>query len=205
MLNYESYQEWVKDQGDSCHLLNYNLDKNSVVVDLGGFEGIWTTKVIDKFNPNVYIIEPLPDYYNIMVNKFKNNDKVSLLNVGVSSENRKGVIFSNGDSSSSNSTHGTPVDVEFLTIKSILNLWNIKNIDLLQINIEGDEYSLLESMIETDIIDILKNIQVQFHLGVDNCIERRDSIRENLKIKGFELNFDYPFVWESWRNVKASI
>ena len=43
-----------------------------------------------------------------------------------------------------------------------------------------------------------KNIQIQFHLGIENDIERRDKIREGLIKNGFKINFDYPFVWESW-------
>jgi hypothetical protein len=53
-------------------------------------------------------------------------------------------------------------------------------------------------MLETGIVNIFKNIQIQFHLGVENDVERRDKIRNGLILNGFKNNFDYPFVWESW-------
>jgi hypothetical protein len=54
-------------------------------------------------------------------------------------------------------------------------------------------------MLETGDINKFKNIQVQFHLGVENDIIRRNNIREGLIKNRFEINFDYPFVWESWK------
>jgi hypothetical protein len=53
-------------------------------------------------------------------------------------------------------------------------------------------------MIENDIINVCKNIQVQFHLGIENCVERRSEIQKSLSSRGFKNKFDYPFVWESW-------
>ena len=85
-----------------------------------------------------------------------------------------------------------------MPIDKILSDNNINQVDLLQINIEGDEYGLMEYMIESNTIDKFKNIQIQFHLGIDNDIERRNIIQKNLVSKGFKNKFDYPFVWESW-------
>jgi hypothetical protein len=65
-------------------------------------------------------------------------------------------------------------------------------------NIEGDEYPILEHMIETGYINRIKNIQIQFHLGIDNAVEKRDKIREKLTLNGFKIKYDYAFVWESW-------
>ncbi len=53
-------------------------------------------------------------------------------------------------------------------------------------------------MLETGVIKKFKNIQVQFHMGIDGDIERRDKIHEGLKNNGFKIKFNYPFVWESW-------
>jgi hypothetical protein len=70
--------------------------------------------------------------------------------------------------------------------------------DLLQMNIEGDEYPMLESMLKDGSIDKFKNIQVQFHLGIENDINRHYEICQALEDRGFKSKFSYPFVWESW-------
>jgi FkbM family methyltransferase len=196
-LNSEELSKWFNDNGDQTHNLDYPLTEDSIVMDLGGFKGIWASQIINLYNPNVYIIEPIYDYHNYMVNKFADNNKVKLMNVGVSDEDKEDIIFINADSSSFNSD-GTAENVKLLTMESIFNKWNLKKVDLLQINIEGGEYLLLENMLETGSINKFKNIQIQFHLGVENDIERRFNIQEGLSKNDFKIKFEYPFVWESW-------
>jgi FkbM family methyltransferase len=197
-LDKTELRKWFNNNGDYTHNITYNLNENSIVMDLGGYTGVWAKQIIDKYNPNMYIIEPVPDFYNQMVSKFSNNNKVKLLNIAVGCENKNNVIYINGDSTSANLTNGKSIDVKFKTIDTILNENNLSQVDLIQINIEGDEYPLLEYMLNNGSINRFKNIQIQFHLGIEGDIKRRDKIREGLINNGFKINFDYPFVWESW-------
>jgi FkbM family methyltransferase len=197
-LNSVSLSKWFADNGDYTHNITYDLNEDSKIMDLGGYNGVWAQQIIDKYNPYVYIIEPVSSFYDNMVSKFLNNNKVELLNVGVGIENKDGMIYMNGDGTSSNLTNGKSIKVEFNTMESILEKFKLDKVDLLQINIEGDEYPILEKMLESETINRFKNIQIQFHLGVDNEIQRRDKIREGLVKNNFKIKFDYPFVWESW-------
>ena len=197
-LDKTELRKWFNNNGDYTHNITYNLNENSIVMDLGGYTGVWAKQIIDKYNPNMYIIEPVPDFYNQMVSKFSNNNKVKLLNIAAGCENKNNVIYINGDSTSANLTNGKSIDVKFKTIDTILNENNLSQVDLIQINIEGDEYPLLEYMLNNGSINRFKNIQIQFHLGIEGDIKRRDKIREGLINNGFKINFDYPFVWESW-------
>ena len=199
--NNEEVQRWFKDMGDSTHILNYNLNENSNIIDLGGYTGIWAQFMIDKYNPNVYILEPVFNFYSGMVSKFSDNNKVRLMNVGIGVKNENGILYLSNDGTSSNLTKGKSIDVKFNDFKTILEVWNLASVDLLQMNIEGDEYSVLENLIETGYINKIKNIQVQFHLGIEDANERRNKIRENLIFNGFKLKFDYKFVWESWYKI----
>ena len=52
-LNKDEITKWFKDNGDYTHNLNYNLDENSVIMDLGGYTGVWAQQMIEKYNPNV--------------------------------------------------------------------------------------------------------------------------------------------------------
>ena len=197
-LNDVEIQRWFKDMGDYTHILNYDLNENSNVIDLGGYTGVWAELIIEKYNPNVYILEPVSSFYSGMVSKFSDNNKVHLMNVGIGTKNEDGIIYLSNDGTSSNLSNGETISVKFNTFETILESWNLSEVDLLQMNIEGDEYSVLEHMIETGFINKIKNIQIQFHLGIDEAVEKRDKIRENLIANGFAIKFDYPFVWESW-------
>jgi len=121
-----------------------------------------------------------------------------LMNVGISTEDKDGFIFMSGDGTSSNLKNGQSISVKFNSIETVLEKWGLNKIDLIQINIEGDEYPVLEHMLKTGSITRFKNVQIQFHLGIENDVERRNKIREGLIKIGFKNNFDYPFVWESW-------
>jgi FkbM family methyltransferase len=197
-LNKNEIGRWFRDRGDYTHNITYDINKDSVVMDLGGYTGVWAQQIIDKYDPNMYIIEPIENFYNGMVERFKDNDKVHLLNVGISTKNKTDKLFLSNDGTSSNINGGESIDVEFNTMNKVLDIWDLTEVDLLQVNIEGDEYPLLESMLENGIINKFKNIQIQFHLGIDNDIERRENIRKGLMNNGFNIKFDYPFVWESW-------
>jgi FkbM family methyltransferase len=197
-LNHSEVKRWKNDNGDNTYNVNYELNSNSNIIDLGGFTGVWADQMINKYDSNLFILEPVPQFYDILVEKFKDNSKVNLLNVGVSTENEKGIIFLNNDASSSNSTVGEPVDVEYLTMDSVLEKWNLYEVDLLQINIEGAEYNLLDYMIQNNILKKFKNIQIQFHTVIENYEERRNLIQQGFIGNGFELTFNYPFVWEGW-------
>lgn len=197
-LNNQSLNMWFRDKGDYTHNITYELDDNSVVMDLGGYTGVWAQQIVDKYNPNMYILEPIPKFHTIMVDKFKDNPKVHLLNNGVSTENKKGELFLGGDGTSSNLVNGESITVDFKTIDGVLYDWGLDSVDLIQINIEGDEYPLLEYMLNNGSINKFKNIQIQFHLGIDDDVNRRIKIQEGLSRNGFKIKFNYPFVWESW-------
>ena len=200
-LNKSEVKRWQKDRGDYIHNIDYDLDSNSVVMDLGGYTGKWATVILEKYNPNIYILEPVPSFYKILQQEFLDNDRIKLLNAGISSENRTGVIFLNGDASSSSLKSGESVKVEFVTIDFVLNLWNIQEVDLMQINIEGEECLLLEDIIKKNLLRKFKNLQIQFHMVGDYYETRRNNIRQALLDNNFSLKFDYPFVWECWTRI----
>jgi len=200
-----SLNKWFEDNGDYTHNINYELNNDSVVIDLGGYHGLWIDEILKKNNPNIpniILVEPVPEFYNLLITKYKNHEKIKVMNVGVSTnknETTKSLYLSNdGSSTNFNTNVKTTIQIKTLPIDKILSDNKINQVDLLQINIEGDEYELIEYMIESGIINKFKNIQIQFHLGINNDIEIRDNIQKNLISNGFKNKFDYPFVWEAW-------
>jgi hypothetical protein len=74
-------------------------------------------------------------------------------------------------------------------------------IDLIKINIEGDEFALMNCLLNHNIIDMFDNIQIQFHSFMDNAIEMRNEIQNKL-IHTHHLTYNYDFVWENWEKNK---
>lgn len=195
----QNVPDWFAANGDNTYSITHDLNENSVVIDLGGYTGQWLKKIELKYNPKLYSIEPIKRFYDIMNSNFKPNDKFKSLNVGISNENKKGFIHLKGDETSSQNVSGDKIDVEFITMDVLLERLGLESVDLLQINIEGDEYNLLEHMLDTKIINKIKNIQIQFHMNVDDFQVRRKKIQEGLINNNFTKKYDFPFVWECWK------
>ena len=196
-------QRWFKEQGDGNLRLDYKLDNDSVVFDVGGYEGGWSEQVYDKFKPSIFIFEPVPEYAKSIKAKFSNKPKIKTYDYGLSNRDSKLNIYLNDDNSSFHiSKTGKVViaDVKAVTPKLLEEL-GVNKIDLMKVNIEGAEYELLDYMIENGTFDKVDNLQVQFHNFVPDAIKKRNSIRAKLSITHTET-WCYEFVWENWkRNV----
>jgi FkbM family methyltransferase len=70
--------------------------------------------------------------------------------------------------------------VEGMTLKKVLDLFNGESIDLLKMDCEGCEYSILNNL-NREIFEKIKSIEMEFHNGVQN-------LPEVLKENGFILN-----------------
>jgi FkbM family methyltransferase len=197
-MNYEDLQKWFSIGGDDSLRVNYPLNENSIVLDLGGYEGTWTQKIFDKYQCNIHVFEPIPNLYEKLVEKFKNNDKVKVYNFGVSDEDKKIEISLLNDGSSFYLDSENKVSAKVMSFIKFLNENQIDNVDLIKINIEGDEFPVLKSLIDNDMVNVFNDIQVQFHQFIPDSINKRNWIREKLSLT-HKLTYDYEFVWENWK------
>jgi hypothetical protein len=92
------------------------------------------------------------------------------------------------------------MDITCYPIEYFLEKYKIDVVDLVQINIEGEEYPLLEKWIKSDVLNKIKYIQVQYHNFVDNYRERKQNIEQGLINRGFVNQWDYDIVFSSWKN-----
>lgn len=192
---------WERDKGDEIKIIDYPLDSTSQVIELGGFTGVWSKKIIDKFNPNLIIVEPIPQFVNELKRNFGNNPKVNIEGVAISTSNKTINLYVKGCATSeTNVVSNRVVSVESYDINYFISKYNLSKIDLIQINIECEEYPLIMNWIETGFLKNVKYLQVQFHTFCENYEERYETIFQGLKKIGFEINYKYDFVWESWIN-----
>jgi len=199
------HDRWRADKGDDIKVIDYPLDENSQVIELGGFHGLWTKRISSKFNCNVLVIEAIPDFYNKMVEEFDyylkdNRHKIKTENFGISTVEKEVTFAVDGDATSSYLNSSNKVTVKCLPLEHFLDKHSIERIDLIQINVEGEEYPLLENWIESGLINKIKFLQVQYHKFGEDYESKRLNIQEGLKKLGFKLRYEYPFVWESWEN-----
>jgi FkbM family methyltransferase len=195
----KNVNHWFADNGDITLRLNYPINENSIVFDLGGYVGDWTQRISQKYNPNIFVFEPIPDLINSLKNKFSNNNKIKVFPFGLSNETKQiPIYFSNDGSSFYTNQNNKEILCDVVSIVDFIKENKINNIDLMKINIEGDEFPLLESMLENNLITYVTDIQVQFHQFIPNAVARRELIHKKLS-ETHKLTYNYEFVWENWQ------
>lgn len=199
LLQSERVKPWLAINGDQYLRLNYELNSRSVVFDIGGYKGEFATSIFCKYNSHVYVFEPVKDYFAVIEDKFSHNDKVIPYNFGLGGIEEDIQITLQGDSSSIFLEGGKKETIKVKSITNFIKSNNIKNIDLMKINIEGGEYDLLETLLSGDEIKIVKNIQVQFHdFLINDANEKMTKLQEKLALT-HDLTYQYEFVWENWK------
>ncbi|MHB8668185.1 MAG: FkbM family methyltransferase [Burkholderiales bacterium] len=199
-------RRWFADNGDKTLRLEYALKNESIVFDIGGYEGEWAKTISDTFSCSIYIFEPVPEFAVAIKARFAENARINVYPYGLSNENGDLLISLRGDGSSFYaSTAGESAKASVRRFDfALLEELGVSHIDLMKINIEGGEYDLIDFMIENKTIGLVNNIQIQFHNFVPHAIKRRNDIRRRLELTHSET-WCYDFVWESWRrkNVEA--
>lgn len=194
----EQFALWFANKGDKTHRLNYNLDEASLVFDLGGYEGQWASDIFSKYACNILIFEPYENFAQNIEQRFKKNNKIKVFPFGLSNNNKDGFLSVSADSSSMYKRGDNFAPIKLMKASEFIANHQINKIDLMKINIEGAEYDLLDHLIDTNIITLIDNIQVQFHYFFPNTEVRMKEIQDRLLLT-HKLTYQYKFVWENWR------
>lgn len=197
-LNHEdTVTRWTDDRGDYTHRLRYDLNRDSVVFDVGGYKGEWAASIYCLYTCKIHIFEPMIGFADIIEQKFGSNRDVKTYRFGLSrmSGNINFSALDDGTTQFRNAERqitGQVVDVaEFFAGHSI------KNVDLMKLNVEGAEYDIIERLIESSNIEKVKNLQIQFHDFVPAAEHRRRLIQQALERTHVQM-YNYDFVWEGW-------
>ncbi|MEI8206783.1 MAG: FkbM family methyltransferase [Kiritimatiellales bacterium] len=197
-------REWYANQGEDQLRLNYDLDNQSVVLDIGGFKGQWASDIFSMYGSYVYVFEPVRDFAEGLKNRFSRNKRIKVFPFGLGGKTRTEAICVSGDASSVCSTIGKSCR-ESVQIKDVLGWVNeegVGDIALAKINIEGGEYELLDRMIETGLIGRIKDVQIQFHKIKKKSAQEMARIQSELS-KTHKLTYQYEFVWENWTRLET--
>lgn len=191
---------WFGDKGDETLRLDYPLTKESIVFDVGGYQGDFAAAVYERYGCKVYVFEPVPEFYHKCVIRFQGNPKIICLNYGLSSADGLLDIGMAENASSFASPHamGAVQQVQVRSVVECIRELGIDWVDLMKINIEGGEFDIVPAIIESGDISKVHYLQVQFHDFVDHAAKRRVEIRTQLANTHTEM-WNYEFVWESWK------
>lgn len=193
-----SAKQWFKDDGDKTLRLNYPLNENSIVFDIGGYEGKFADEIFNKYQCTIYVFEPVDKFYKSICERFKNNSKIKVFNFGLSDKDEEMMISISDDASSIHKDADNKQKIRLKSINDFIIENKIQHINLMKINIEGGEFQVLPALIDSNFVANIENLQIQFHNFIPNSVEMRENIRKELG-KTHQLTYDYYFIWENWK------
>jgi FkbM family methyltransferase len=191
-------RRWRALEGDKTLRLDYDLSKDSTVLDVGGFEGQWASDIVAMYGCRVHVFEPVPEFAERIGRRFARNPLVTVHPVGLSSRDGTAAVAVAGDASSHLRPGDSSMEIQLRDVESVMGELGCKQVDLMKVNIEGAEYDLLDYMIARGLISRIRDLQVQFHVFVPNAVERMNAIRAALEATHYPT-YQYDFLWENWR------
>ena len=183
------YAQFVR-MGYSASLLDdIDIQRDETVLVLGGYLGDSAMRISKLFRCSVVVYEPVPEYASVI-------DSLDLVHVevrprAVTSDGRNIDMQVLGDASSMSTSEAASIQSDAVT-----DVLNERSYALLEVNIEGGEYEVLEAALSSSAT-IPRILIVQFHNVGSDSEYRRSAIRRHLA-ESMECDIDLPFVWERW-------
>ena len=151
--------------------------KQNIIFDVGAHQGKYTDEIIEKFpDSKLYLFEPSKKSFEYLKNKYKNLDKIKIFNYCLSDTVGEKILYLNSDMDSratlthreESRTNSYWNEKEVVKSNKLSEFWknelNYEQIDLLKLDVEGEEFTILN-----DIIDNLDKVKlVQFEFGESN-------------------------------------
>jgi FkbM family methyltransferase len=197
-LDVQRAMPWFRDRGDETLKFDYDLSSDSVVFDLGGYEGDWTAEISARYGSQVHVFEPVPAYYERLSSRFAGNKAIHTYPFGLADADKVVEVSLEGLASSAYRGAQDTVAVELREADAFLRQQAVDGVHLMTINIEGGEYDLLDHLLATGWVPRIRDLQVQFHDVFPDAEARMKRIQASLSETHY-LTFQYPFVWENWR------
>lgn len=171
----------------------HDLGPNDLVIDAGGYDGRWAESIAMLYNPLIVVYEPVPRFADLVRRRHRSNPKVEVKQQALSTvaAPREFRILSNDSG-----FYGTGARI-WTECEDIADVAE-KEIALLKLNIEAEEFNILWRLVDTGLIVNVREIQVQFHRDYPHGEFMRHLLRAKL-METHECTYSYPFVWENWR------
>lgn len=191
-------ESWREVDGDNTLALDWPLDADSHVWEIGGYEGRWAAQIADKFHCYIDIFEPQGWAVEKMRERFRDNPKITIHPYGLWLQNK---WLKMGDYFTDGASVMKPADLDHLMeFKDIYHeVMNFEHgIDLCLMNIEGAEWLLINSLQAAGAFIRFKRFWCQFHEFVGDAPRRRHVTYDSIGLTHRLLWDHYPtaVAWE---------
>jgi FkbM family methyltransferase len=176
---------------DEYKIKNSNLGKNSVIIDIGGQIGIFTS-FASKYASKIYTYEPTKENYKLLKKNISINNlgkKVKAYNMAVYDTETRLKIYLSKNNTGGHSAYGSGKyeTVKTTTLTKIFEDNDIKKCSILKLDAEGSEYSILYST-PKKYFNKIEKIYLEYH-DLDNDKKNHKYLIKFLKKMGYNINY----------------
>lgn len=194
----DSITTWREKDGDNTYALDWPIDEDSKVWEIGGYEGRWAAQIAEKFDPTIHIFEPQDWAYKKLSNRFWDNEKVFIYPWGLWIDDAHLPLHHyETDGASLMNEGGLSQDCVFRDLYDTLKA-EPKDIDVALMNIEGAEFILIPYMVGLGLMKRFRYFWCQFHTFADPSGRRKGEIYNGLQLTHKVIWDFYPtaVAWE---------
>ena len=191
-------KQWEEAAGETRLRYEFDLTRDSVVLDLGGYQGQWASDVFGRYVCNIHVFEPVKSFAEQLGERFHQNPQIVVHPFGLGGSTRQETIHIGKDGSSVFRSFSRRETIDIVDVVEWFKRERIASVDLLKVNIEGGEYELFDRLFDGGLIDKIGRILVQFHDLDSTSTAKMMAIQQRLR-ETHVPEFQYEFVWEKWR------
>jgi len=194
-------RQFTRDGHNEVLFRDLELTSNSVVLDFGGYIGEFSEEILQRFDCQLHIFEPVQLFVNELRKRFEGSEKVWIYDYAVGLKQRDFFLVLDGEATSEfRGSIGLPCSLRSVDQTIIPRL---SSIDLIAINIEGGEYELVPALYQAGVLNKVGQILIQFHKVGPNSDESVAQIRAIMR-ETHTLEWRYEYVWELWKIVEKA-
>lgn len=183
------HSKWKEVNGDETLALDWDIDRSSLVWEIGGFAGRWAAQMAEKYNPFIEIFEPQPWAVERLQERFTGNRKIEIRPFGLWVMNASLPVYSYETDGAGLLSEGVKNHVcPFEDI--YVNIDPKDDIDVCLMNIEGSEFILIPYLLGNDLMQHFRYFWCQFHLFVPQSVERMNTIYQKMETT-HRVRWDY--------------
>lgn len=161
---------------------------------LGGYTGDSTDRWLHCNPKSIHVFEPIAKYNKALLSRFSGSPQIFIYQLAAGSKNNS-IALGVGEDETGLRADGPKEVCEEISLSEWVQKNNL-TFGVTEINIEGGEYGLLESLTNEDILR-LGAIAIQFHFFDWETVARRKKIEAKLRRTHVAI-LDLELVWALW-------
>lgn len=190
-------KSWFEVNGDSTYALDWPINGGSLVYEIGGYEGRWSSQIIEKYHPRMMIFEPQKWAYDRCYERLNlPQDKITLHNFALWTHETPHIIGDFGRDGASLLKVWGPDTAEVKCMDAFRYFQ--EEIDVCLMNIEGGEFVLLPYLIGMGLIKYIKYFWMQVHMFPTDSGQKYKALRKQME-KTHTIIWDFSPTAVCWK------